>query len=456
MTAKDTKILGDGCSFPDGVAANWWLRAPNPGNANNPRNVNTSGQVNNNNAYNANGLTPDCEISQLKVSEKSRKSVPSRKEPPSRSLDNEDKITYTDGGISRDEPPISSVLLEVSNFDNLYRAAYECKRNVMWKPSTSGYIKNILMNTCKLRDELLTGTYKLSPYSIFEVHEKKTRTIVATKMRDRVVQRSLCNCYLYEAITKGFIYDNCACQIGKGTDFARERLKLHLRRFYRKNGMNGYVLQMDIHNFFGSTPHKVAKEAVDKRVKDEWARNHVYMIIDSFDIDGTATGLGLGSQITQLIELAVLDDLDHYIKERLRIKGYVRYNDDLILIHNDKEYLKECMKDIINKLNSLGLEVNEKKTHINRIDKGIHFLGFSFRLKNTGRVLMRILPKSVRKEKRKLKRQAKKVVEGEMKRDQLDACYQSFRNHLSKGSNKREIKMMDQYFAKIKEGVNNV
>ena len=94
-----------------------------------------------------------------------------------------------------------------------------------------------------------------------------------------------------------------------------------------EHGNNGYALKCDVHHFFQSIPHSALKKAVRKRVKDDFIVGEVDRIIDSF---GGNYGIGLGSQVSQLLALAVLDDLDHYIKEKLHIKYYIRYMDDLV------------------------------------------------------------------------------------------------------------------------------
>lgn len=340
----------------------------------------------------------------------------------------------------------------VCAFENLYGAMLKCKRGIMWKDSAAGYIKNGLVNCCLLQDELLSGKYTIGKYTIFTITEPKRRVIVSTRIKDRVFQRSLCDNYLTENITKSFIYDNAACQIGKGTDFARNRLKCHLQRHYRKHGCNGYVLKCDISDYFGSTPHNVACAAVRKRVKDNWAFGEVERIVNSFTQgDDPSKGMGLGSQVTQLIQLSVLDDLDHHIKETLRIKGYVRYMDDFILIHPDKEYLRICREQIKDHLSSLGLQLSKKKTHIFPITQPIHFMGFSFRLSSTGKVVMRVLPKKVTRERRKLKKLVARCKAGLMTRKQVDECFKSWVAHASKGDCYKLIESMTDYYNNLWE-----
>ena len=434
--------MGNGCV----------ITAPNVGNGNNVRNVNPDGNINNNNANNSNGVAPDCENSQHVVSPEGSNPEHSRKERLSRSSEEDDEQTDTDA-VSFPEAGTAihsvSPREKICSFEELYKAAYICKRNVMWKDSVAGFIKNALVNCHILHEELENETYKLSPYSVFEVHEKKTRTIVSTRIRDRVVQRSLCDNYLTEYLTRSFIYDNCACLPGRGTDMARNRLKCHLQRFYRKHGLNGWVLKVDIHDFFGSTPHDVVKAAVAKRVPDPWVREQVYTIVDSFDHIDPDKGMGLGSQITQLVQLAVLDDLDHYIKEVLRIKGYVRYMDDFILIHESKEHLKHCLVEITRILSELDLELNEKKTGIQPVSNGIHFLGFSFRLTDTGRVVQTVLHKKISKERRKLRKIVGLVKSGQMTRQHADECYQAWKAHVGKGNCRSLLSKMDSYYVSL-------
>lgn len=223
------------------------------------------------------------------------------------------------------------------SFSELYKGLKKSCRNVRWKDSVTGYEANALKNTFELRQSLLNGTYKISGYQRFRVHEPKEREIVATRIKDRQFQRSLCDNVLYPQITRSFIRDSCACLRGRGVDDALNRLNVHLQRYFRKHGPNGWVLKCDIRHYFAETPHDVAKEAIRKRLTDKRAAFYTDQIIDSF---GGNVGIGLGSQVSQITELAVLDDLDHYIKERLRIKHYLRYMDDFILIHEDRAFLK--------------------------------------------------------------------------------------------------------------------
>lgn len=329
---------------------------------------------------------------------------------------------------------------KIISFSSLYKATRLCAKNVKWKDSVSSFYNHSLTHVYKLRQSLLDGTYKISPYSKFLVYEPKKREITSTRFKDRVFQRSLCDNYLYEELTKGFIKNNCACQLGKGTDYARDILANMMRQC---NNTEYWCLKCDLKDFFGSTPHILAKKAISDRVVNEYAINNVYEIIDSYVGD---KGIGLGSQVSQIIQLAVLDDMDKLITKELGIEYYVRYMDDFILFHKSKNYLKYCRKRINNLLASNGLRLSPKKTQLFRLNQPIHFLGFSFKLHSSGRLTRKLLSHNTKDEKKKLVKQSKRVNNGLMTQNDFKACYQSWRAFASKSDSRGRIMKMDSFF----------
>lgn len=181
------------------------------------------------------------------------------------------------------------------SFDALYKGLKSSCKSVRWKDSVIRYEAYGLRNTYKLRQSLLNGSYKVSPYQCFIIHEPKERIIYAPRLVDRQIQHALCDNGLYEDITEHFIRDNMACQRGRGTDDALQRFKILLSRYYRQYKTEGWVLKCDIHKFFPSTSHEIAKAMARKYISDMRAANMVCMVIDSF---AGETGLGLGSQIS--------------------------------------------------------------------------------------------------------------------------------------------------------------
>lgn len=150
--------------------------------------------------------------------------------------------------------------MDIRDFEYLYQSMEQCKNNVLWKESVSSFTLNGIKNCLKLEEELKRGTYKARPTYSFKITYPKERDIMSIHFRDRVYQRSLNDNILYPTMTRSFIYDNCSCQKGKGTDFARKRLKCFLNRYYRKYGNQGYVLQIDLKKYYPTMSHKAVKE----------------------------------------------------------------------------------------------------------------------------------------------------------------------------------------------------
>lgn len=336
---------------------------------------------------------------------------------------------------------------QAMSYGNLRKALKRCCRGVRWKDSVVGYELHAAQNTHKLRQEILEGKYRISPYQRFTIYEPKVREIVATRIADRQVQMALCEGGLYQDITEHFIHDNCACQRGRGTDYALKQVKIHLQRYWRENGPEGWVLKCDVRKFFPSTRHEVAREAVAKRVEDPRARKMVFDVIDSF---GGEVGIGLGSQISQLVELAVLDDLDHYVKEQLRVRHYVRYMDDFILIHPEREYLEHCLEEIREQLRRIGLELN-RKTTIYPLRQGVKFLQWRFIVTDTGKIIMRMSGKRLGRQRRRMRKIVQKELAGEVASGTLDNSFESWKANAERGNTRKQVRAMRAYYEKLKE-----
>lgn len=339
---------------------------------------------------------------------------------------------------------------EAASFGNLYKGMKKSCRNVRWKDSVIGYEYNGIKNTLSLVEDLKNDTYEIRPYQEFVIYEPKKRVIVATRIRDRQFQRSLCEAGLYEDVTEHLIRDNPACQKNKGTDDAFRRIKVHMRRFYNKHGNDGWALKCDIHHYFAETSHEVAKNTVRKYISDKRAAEAVCDIIDSFESD---KGIGLGSQISQLVELLVLNDLDHFIKERLRVKHYIRYMDDFILIHEDKEYLKYCRQKIEEELEKIQLRLN-RKTSLFPLKHGIWFMKWKFVYTDTGKILMLYDKKKIYRQRRRLKKLLAMEETGRVKNGAAQESLTCWLANAERGNTYRICEEMKEYFRKLQEEQN--
>ena len=334
---------------------------------------------------------------------------------------------------------------DIIGFDALYESMNKCIKGVLWKDSVAFFYHNWIRETMKLEKELKTGIYKERKPKFFTVTEPKTREIMSIAFRDRVYQRSLNDVALYPTLTKGCIYDNHACQKGKGTDKARERFRCFLQRHYRKHGTKGAILKCDIKGYYPNMRHDVVKETLRKLLDPE-----VYkMTADILETFPGDVGFNPGSQIIQIIGISILNRPDHYIKEEMRIKGYERYMDDFLLIHEDPAYLEECLDKIKALLKEYHMELNMGKTGIFSLTEGVKFLGFYYRLTETGKVIITMDPKKVKHERRKLRRMVGLVKKGLKTREKVDEHYKSWKVHASFGNSFNMLKNMDKFYESL-------
>lgn len=339
---------------------------------------------------------------------------------------------------------------EIIGFDALYESMTKCIKGVRWKDSVAHYHLNAIEETLKLEKELHEGTYKPRKPKEFTIYAPKRRDILSVSFRDRVYQRSLNDNAIYPQMTKSFIRDNYACQSGKGTDKCRDRLEAFLHRYYINYGMAGFVCYFDIHGYYPNMPHAVAEETFRRKLDVETAARTIDTLQQQYKGE---IGYNAGSQMVQIAGVSVLDRVDHFIKEQLRCKMYLRYMDDMVLISPDQEYLERCQAEVTALLYSMGFEVNEKKTGIRRLEDGIMFLGFTFQLTKTGKVLRLISPANVKNERKRLARLFRLAEDGKIPLEHVARHYQCWRNHASKGNTWKLLCRMDSYYYTLRRKI---
>lgn len=336
---------------------------------------------------------------------------------------------------------------DIVGFEALWDSMRKCKHGVMWKDSVAHFVLNGIPEVTKLSNELEQGTYKERSHKYFTIKYPKEREIMSISFRDRVYQRSLNDVAIYPMMSRSFIYDNCACQKGKGSDFARNRMKCHMERYYRRHGASGYVLKIDIRKYYDSMRHDVVKECFRKKLPDN-VYQRAAAILDGFPGD---VGFNPGSQIIQIAGISVLDGIDHFIKERLRVKHYMRYMDDMALIGDDHKQLTEWLEIIKEKLAELGFETHPKKTKIVPLRIGFLWLGYKYRLTGIGKVVMTADADRLKATRRKYYRLVQKSKRGEINREKVDESYRCWRECASKGDGWKMLKNMDRYYQQLWE-----
>lgn len=338
---------------------------------------------------------------------------------------------------------------KVIGFEALYESAHRCKKNVLWKDSVASFYLNAIERTLQLEKQLKSGKYKPREPKKFEITHPKRREIVSIAFRDRVYQRSLNDNVLYPVMTKSFIRENMACQQGKGTDAARDLLDTYLRRYYRKYGLDGYVLQCDIRGYYPNMDHAVAEQTFRRKLPPEAYQMTERILREQYEGE---TGYNPGSQMIQIAGISVLDGMDHMIKEQLRVKLYVRYMDDFLLIGQSAAELERCKSAIAAHLEQIGFELHPKKTKIYPLRDGIKFLGFTHRLTPSGKVIRIIDPRNVKAERKKLRRMVNLAQKGKISKRKVDECFAGWIAHAEKGNSTKLIARTKKYYAELWKG----
>lgn len=333
----------------------------------------------------------------------------------------------------------------VASLNSLDEAAKQAARGVSWKASVQRYRMNQLEYIYDTHERLMNGEDIRRGFNSFWVCERgKNRYIQAVHFSERVVQKSLCRNALIPVMTHGLIYDNGASQDGKGTQFALDRLRIHLERHFRHHGKEGGILLIDLHDYFGSIVHEDLKNIYKSALEDEKLLRLIYGFIDAFE-----RGMGLGSEVSQISAIAYPNRIDHYIKEELKIKGYGRFMDDSYLIHEDISHLRECLEVIRRMYRNIGIELNEKKTMICDLKHGFTFPKTRHYITDTGRIIRKPCRDSITRERRKLKKQAKLAERGIMTFEQARVSYASWKGSMSHRNAYRTVSNMDRLFNQL-------
>ena len=282
---------------------------------------------------------------------------------------------------------INDLYDKVTSFENQISAAKKALKGTKSKTESLEFYFNLESNLINLQRELDDGTYEPGAYKYFKVFEPKEREIAVAPFRDRVVHHAIVNVLepIYEKI---FIADSYATRKNKGT----HKAVLKSQEMIKKNV---WYLK-DIKKYFPSIDQDVMISILERKIKDKPILSLLEKVIRNGGSEGK--GLPIGNLTSQFLANVYLDRFDHYIKDELGFKYYIRYMDDFVIFDNDKEKLKVLRPKIEDFLKSeLCLDLKENATYINKRMNGLSFLG------------MRVFPSTVRINRVNLKRTVKKL-----------------------------------------------
>lgn len=257
------------------------------------------------------------------------------------------------------------------SIENLFQAWDEFKKGKRKKYDVQVFEKNLEDNLFSLHSRLKNKTYKHGSYSEFYVNDPKRRHIHKAQVRDRIVHHLLYK-YLYAIFDQTFICDSYSCRMGKGTHRAVKRLERFARAVSKNYSQNCWALKLDIKKFFTSVDHEILKSLIAKKIKDEEILWLIGKVIKSFP-----KGIPLGNLTSQIFANIYLNELDQFVKHKLKIKHYLRYADDFLILNRNRESLLHCFETVkCYTKDQLNLKLHPQKVIFRKFSWGIDFCGY--------------------------------------------------------------------------------
>ena len=283
------------------------------------------------------------------------------------------------------------------SFEELVQAYLDCRSTKRNSTSALAFEQHLETNLCQLDEELRNGSYRPGRSICFVITRPKPREVWAAEFRDRIVHHLLYN-RISPRFYAAFIADSCACIPGRGTLYGAKRLEAKIRSITQNWSKPAYYLKLDLANFFVSIDKHVVRELLAKRVDGWWMQLAELVLFhdprQDFEYRGDVDlldrvpshkrltsqpshlGLPIGNLSSQFFANVLLDALDQFIKHDLHGKHYVRYVDDMILLHESPQWLNAAKWEIEEFLRErLHARLNPSKTILQPADRGVDFVG---------------------------------------------------------------------------------
>ena len=371
---------------------------------------------------------------------------------------------------------------DITDLNVLYNAFLASMKSSAWKEEPQRFEVDFLSEIVKLKHEIASRTYKTLPGIEFTLRERgKVRHIHGSRMRDRVVRHAFCDGELTEVLQPFLIWNNGACQKGKGLSFARKMFERDLHNYWLEYRTNeGYIGFVDFSRFYDNIRHDKIRSGIMPKLSEngKWLLDenlrHFRIDVSYMDDDEYAEclnkkfdslkyyneipfsartgekympkGVDIGDQISQNIGVFFPTPIDNYVKIVRGCRYYGRYSDDMYVICRDREELKSVIAGIREKSAELGLFLNERKTHIARLGETFRFLQTKYFLTADGKVVKRINPKNITREKRKLRSYKRLLSAGRMKYEDIEQSAKSWMGNYYRLMSKKQVRHMKEHY----------
>jgi retron-type reverse transcriptase len=289
----------------------------------------------------------------------------------------------------------------VVSYSNLYRAYRKALLGARRNEEQARFYYSLENELVTLRRELVDGTYNPGPYRYFMIFDPKEREIAIAPFRDRVVHHAIVN-VLEPIYERRFVYDSYATRKKKGSLAAIKRAQSFLRE-------SRYYMKLDISKYFASIDRNTLLEILKRKLKDARLLELITTIV--WNPPDEDRGLPIGNMTSQFFANVYLDPFDHYVKETLKQRHYIRYMDDFVVFTSDRSVIRDLLDRMRAYLKDrLALNMKENGVVINTPAHGLGFLG------------VRIFPSTVRLHRKNLTRCLRKIRlrERECSRGQID------------------------------------
>lgn len=266
---------------------------------------------------------------------------------------------------------------DLTRIENLFQAWKEFRKGKKKRKDLQIFERYLEDNLFGLQKELQIKTYRHGGYQEFYVHDPKKRHIHKASIQDRVVHHLLYT-YLYPLFNHSFIFDSYSCRLEKGTHKGILRLEKFARIVSKNYTETCWALKLDIKKFFANVDHEILIRLLQQKIKDSDILWLLRNVIDSFHSEsGERKGIPLGNLTSQVFANIYMNELDQFMKHQLRIKYYIRYADDFVILDTNKQSLETLVTSISQFLkNNLKLDLHPSKIIFRRLDWGIDFLGY--------------------------------------------------------------------------------
>ena len=326
---------------------------------------------------------------------------------------------------------VNNLYRSICDLDNIIEMTNIVCKNTKNKKKVEKFETYKMEHIINIKNKLESKDFQFDKYNIFMISDPKVRIIMNQTIEDKIINHLVAKYILIKVFEPKFTNSMIATRKNYGISYGIKILKKYLNKLRNKNF---YILKLDIKKYFYNIDHKVLEDIINKHIKDKDSLNILYKIINTTNQEyinkeiiklknnkisnikdenvineieeiplyKKGKGCNIGSNCSQIFGLIYLLEINHYIKEKIKIRYVINYMDDFIILHESKEYLKYCLEEIKIKLKEYKLELNMKKTKIDNIKNGIDFIGYRFYIKDN-KIIMKLRNRTKKKLKKKVK-----------------------------------------------------